>query len=242
MMTKKNYNYKYAIKKGFEIIARAIENGTSLSKLKKELTSFVNSFYGITRNERYELWSTLYNIARACKSDENWKHRLSLRKTYDTVLKTARRVDRKKKLREKRALVREQLDNNEYIFFICSVHQKPAEDHKDYQGQIFVDRFWRQKIKGTDYYAVLSYIKNHRVVTVQQIMKEPVYLTTRPNCKHYFIPLDTYTVLHTSQKKLAEKHRVPLYTAEDYYNLRSKVYDNLNGIVPCKEFEKKIGV
>ena len=241
-MMKKNYNYKYAVKKGFEIVARALEQGKSLTKIKKELTEFVNSFSGITRNEKYQLWSTLYGIARAAKSDENWQKRLSLRKTYDTVLKTARKVDRQKKLREKRQVVKEQLNSNEHIFFICSVHQHPAEDHKDYQGQIFVDRFWRQKVSGMQYYAVLSYIKNHNTVTVQQIMKEPVYLTTRPYCKHYFIPLDTYTVLHTSQKKLAERHRVPLYTVEDYYNLRSNVYDNLNNIVPCSEFEKKIGV
>lgn len=241
-MMKKNYNYKIIMKKGYEIIARALDEGTSLNKVKKELTAFVNSFSGITRNERYEIWQEFYKLVRAARHDENWQKKISLRKSYDAVLRVARRVDRKKKLREKRALVREQLDSQEHIFYICSVHQKPAEDHKDYQGQIFVDRFWRQKVKGTDYYAVLSYIKNHNTVTVQQIMKKPVYLTTRPNCKHFFIPLDTYTVLHNSQKKLAEKHRVPLYTAEDYYDLRSRVFSSLNNLLPCEEFEKKIGV
>lgn len=239
---KKNYNYKIIMKKGYEIIVRALDEGKSLNKVKKELTAFVNSFSGITRNEKYEIWQEFYKLVRAARHDENWQKKISLRKSYDAVLKVVRRVERKKKLREKRALVREQLDSQEYIFYICSVHQKPAEDHKDYQGQIFVDRFWRQKVKGTDYYAVLSYIKNHKTITVQQIMKEPVYLTTRPNCKHFFIPLDTYTVLHTSQKKLAEKHRVKMYTAEEYYDLRSRVFSSLNNLLPCSEFEKKIGV
>ena len=230
------------MKKGFEIIVRALESGQSLNKTKKELMDFVNSYSGLNRNERYELWNIFYKVVRSARHDENWQRKISLRKTYDTVLKTARRVDRKKKLREKRHEVKKQLDNKDYIFYISSVHQKPADDHKDWQGVIFVDRFWRQKVKGTDYYAVLSYIKNHKTLTVQQIMKEPVYLTTRPNCKHYFIPLDTYTVLHTSQKNLAERHTVKVYTTEEYFDLRSKVYERLNNIVPCSEFKKKIGV
>ena len=245
MMTKKNYNYKIVLKKGYEIIARALESGQSLNKTKKELTNLVNSFSGITRNERYMIWSEFYKLVRVARHDENWQKKISMRKHYDAVLRACRKADRQKKLRDKRRQVREQLDSTEYIFYMSSVHQKPAEDHKDWQGVIFVDRFWRQKVKGTDYYAVLSYIKNHKTLTVQQIMKEPVYLTTRPNCKHYFIPLDTYTVLHNSQKKLAERHTVKLYTAEEYYDVRRKIFERLDSIVPCKEFkdkQKKIGV
>lgn len=78
-------------------------------------------------------------------------------------------------------------------FFLCSWHDDPALDHKDLQGKIFVDEKWPKRNK-----KIAAYIKNHNIMTVQEAMGPPHYLITRPYCRHWLIPVSTYTVLHNS--------------------------------------------
>ena len=239
--TKQNYNYKRYVKKCLVYIARAVEQGFSLRKISEGLRAIVNGYSGITVFERFHLYSEAYNVARATRSSMNWKKRLAMRSSYDKILKSARRVMRNRDLRRKKEAVRAMLHDPAVIFFVCSKHSNPAEDHKDYQGRIYVDRFWREKVSGDLYYAVQSYIKNRQIMTVQEVMGEPVYMTTRPYCKHYFIPVDTQTVLGQSEKKTVSEFGVVKskpYTTYDYFSLRTTVYDRMNRIVPCKEFER----
>ena len=94
------------------------------------------------------------------------------------------------------------------VFYICSVHSNPAEKHKDLQGKIYVDRFWRAVLRDDDEMtrAVASYIRNHNIMTVQEVCSEPYYLITRPYCKHKLIPLDTEEVLRNGVKGIIRKH------------------------------------
>lgn len=241
---KKKYSYKNLIKRGFLYINKAVENKYYLKKISSDLRKLVNSYSGLNRNERYWLYDELYNLARKTKSSgERWQETLSRRSNYDAVLRTARKVKRTSELRAKRQAVYEAMHTEGVIFFLCSYHNNPADDHKDYQGKIFVDKFYRTKIRGREYYAVNSYIKNHNIQTVQEIMGPPVCLCVRPYCKHYFIGLDTATVLHNSRSKLVKEYgmtKETLYTENEYYDLRSKVYEQLNQRSPCKEYERKI--
>ncbi len=117
------------------------------------------------------------------------------------------------------------------VFYICSVHSNPAADHKDLQGKIYVDRFWRS-ITDNDK-RVAAYIRNHDTVTVQDVIKEPNYLITRPHCKHYMIPLDTEEVLGSSVNKIIKEHRgvrAPEHNInyrKKYYKLRKKIHTEL---------------
>ena len=90
------------------------------------------------------------------------------------------------------------------VFYLCSWHNKPAKDHAKYQGKIYVDRYWRSATNND--YRIGAYIRNHNIVTVQDIIKEPVYLLTRPYCRHRFIPLDNSEVLSNSLNKVKEIH------------------------------------
>lgn len=94
------------------------------------------------------------------------------------------------------------------VFYICSVHSNPAEDHKDYQGKIYVDRFWKDILKDLPETRkkVAAYIRNHDLRTVQEIKKAPVYLTTRRYCKHFFISLGTDEVLNNGLKGIIKNH------------------------------------
>ena len=83
-----------------------------------------------------------------------------------------------------------------YVFFLCSWHKNAARDHVDYQGKIYIDRFWRSRILDeTTRAQIEDYIKRHGTVTVQEIMGPPVYMINRPNCGHRMIPVEVSTVL-----------------------------------------------
>ena len=118
------------------------------------------------------------------------------------------------------------------VFYICTVHSNPAEKHKDLQGTIFVDRFWRATLRGDDEMirAVQSYIQNHNTMTIQEVCSEPYYLITRPYCKHKLIPLDTEEVLRNSAKGLVKKHpevkisRTNVDYRIKFYKLRKRVH------------------
>lgn len=242
-MEKISYNYKTYVKKAFSYITRALERGDNLQRISESLRGLVNSYSGLNRNERYRLYSSVYTVCRAARSSGDWRYTLSLRKNFDSVLTTSRKVKASSELRHKRQETRAALRDEDTIFFLCSKHSNPAKDHAEWQNKVFYDRYWRQKVSGKDYYSVFSYIKNHNLVSVQEIMGPPVYLITRPFCGHYFIELETEKVLHSSLNSITKEidsKRVKHYSTNEYYDFRSKVYKNLNSISPCPEFEKKI--
>ncbi|WP_281512168.1 hypothetical protein [Mammaliicoccus vitulinus] len=243
MIQKKKYNYEALMKRAFSYLDRAMQRKYTLHRISQDLRTIVNSYYNVNRNDRYRLYYAMYSLARKAHygiKDGTYQSVLGKRKNYDQILKAARKTKASSELRAKRLQTRIYLSETNRIFFLCSVHAKPAEDHKDYQGKIYVDRFWRMKLDtDEERYAVGSYIKNKNIQTVQEIMGKPVWLTTRPYCKHYFIPLKTEDVLGNSVKKLIQiheaKHRQLPYTTSDYYRLRTEVYSQLE---PCDSYRR----
>lgn len=235
-------NYKSLVKQTFLYITRACSEEYSLNKINKGLRKLVNSYPGLNKNERYSIYREAYVTVRAVRHSDEWYKKLAKRETYDNILRVIRKADKNVKLRAKKAMTRASLNGSNNVFFMCSIHNKCRELHKPYQGQIFVDRFWRGKVSGKEYYSVLSYIKNHKTMTVQEAMQEPIWLVTADYCKHYFIPLDTATVLHSSARKIAERYKktVKKYTPEEYYSVRSKVFEAMDKEYPCNEFKKFI--
>lgn len=235
----KKWNYKRAVKELFGATVQALDRKEPLSKTRKKLFSIVGN-YPLTTRQKKAIWWEFYSFIRATRHQENWEKALGKAENYEHLFKTVKRVDRDYKLKARKAKTRALLDRSDTIFFICSKHSNCADDHKAYQGKVYVDRFWRTKVSGSDYYAVLSYIRNRQIMTVQDVVKEPVYMTTRPNCRHYFVPLDTGTVLHSSVNKLVKNSFPKKYTREEYYKEREKIYTELNNTHPCKEFGKYV--
>lgn len=239
----KKYNYKSLLKQAFMYVDRAVGNGFSLKKTAEGLKKIISDYSGLTRNEKSMILSQFYRIARSAKSQgDKYQEYLGYRTTFDKALVTVRKVQMKKNLREKRIAFKLAISGGETIFFLCSVHDNCAEDHIAYQGKVYYDRFWRQKVSGEWYRAVNMYIKKHNLMSVQEVMGEPVYMTTRPYCKHFFIPLDTATVLGNSMRKVKEqfgKRTRGQFGTEEYYELRSEVYTILNEQSPCKSYQSK---
>lgn len=230
---KKSYSYKSFVRNSYSLLAYHLKKDTTLNHFSTVVRNLVNSYSDINRNERYKLYRIVLDLYRKMRRSDDALIDLERDYNYVEVVRAARKVMRNRDLRKKQRAIRTELNSTDNVFFVCSKHRKPAEDHKDYQGKIYVDRFWRTKLDETMQKKVEAYIKNHNVLTVQYIMGEPVYMTTRPYCKHYFIPVPTSTVLSTSYKKVVEDtglHQHKWYTREDYFNLRKNVFEGIENI------------
>ena len=233
-MMKQNYSYKSFVRNSYSLIAYHIKAQTTLNHFSTVMRNLVNSYSGLNRNERYRLYRTALDLYRKMKRSDSIQTDLERDYNYVEIVRAARKVMRDKDIRDKQKGLKEAISSTDNIFFVCSKHKHPAEDHKDYQGKIYVDRFWRTKLDEQMQKKVGAYIKNHNVLTVQYIIGEPVYMTTRPYCKHYFIPVNTSTVLNSSYKKVVEStglHSHKWYTREDYFKLRKKVFNSIESIL-----------
>lgn len=225
------------------VVADGLEKNRRLADIGLALRRLVNSYGGLTRNERAKLFNVAYTEARRGRASKSGAECLATRTAYDQFIRATRRVERRLNARRKHsALGKAMADfDGDPIFFVCSTHTNCAEDHLEYQGKVYIDRFWRTKVSGEDYYRVLSYIKNRNIRTVQSVVKSPVWLTTRPNCKHYFLPIPTSEVLTSSPKKLLHKHKAYHYAQDeyDYYETRKRVYEKLNDLCPTDKFRRR---
>lgn len=87
-------------------------------------------------------------------------------------------------------------DLNAKIFYLCSKHDDCAEDHEAYQGKIYYDHFWKRYIKSE--YArdlVSKHIDLYEMQEYQKVLSRPVWLITRPNCRHYFKQISLNDIL-----------------------------------------------
>lgn len=62
------------------------------------------------------------------------------------------------------------------------------------------DLSWLEDIVG-------DFIVSNKIKTVQEVIKAPVYLTTRPYCKHYFISVGTVKAMTTPVEDLSPQTR-----------------------------------
>ena len=73
------------------------------------------------------------------------------------------------------------------VFYICSEHGNCADDHLDYQGKIYCSENWEDTCPDKFHDQVATYIKANNIMSVEDAIGEKGnYLTTRPNCRHYF--------------------------------------------------------
>lgn len=84
-------------------------------------------------------------------------------------------------------------------FYLASSHNDCAEDHKPYQGRLYVDAKAPQD--------VIDYAKSRGLYTLQWVMDAPAWFITRPNCRHYFVTLTLDQVRGKSLKRLRQKHK-----------------------------------
>ena len=110
------------------------------------------------------------------------------------------------------------------VFYITSFYGDCAKDHADYQGKIYYDSNWKDNAPKDRIDEIQNYIDSKGLKSVQEIMDAPVYLTTRPNCRHYFTAIDIDAVLGAK-------------TNSDVSKLRSERNLNFNGKYKPEKYE-----
>lgn len=149
-----------------------------------------------------------------------YKHFVNMYRTqlYDpeSSIKLMNQVERASTGRYKRDKLKNTMKENReqklpIIFYLCTYHEKPGSDHKDYQGKIYVDRYWKSALLeghglGWLEEPIKSYISNHGILTVQEVTQGKPHLITRPYCRHKLIALNTWDVLTSSLSAIKRDH------------------------------------
>lgn len=95
---------------------------------------------------------------------------------------------------------------NKVVFWLCSQHSDCADDHIDYQGKLYYDDNWRMFGFDTELTQQIdNIIKQKKMMSIQDVKDKEPYLTTRPNCRHYFQPIAIADVLTSNTKDLLNR-------------------------------------
>lgn len=222
-----------------------------LRELKKELIAFSRTVK-LQKDELNFLWNTCVT-EYVTVSKQVWGKRtdkkrvyLAIKSTLPVLEKVKNEVGRKVETEDKQNYLDRLTSRG--VFYLCSCHSKCAVGHQEYQGRMYVCQDWESRIDDTVLKRkVAAYIRNHNCMTVEEVVSSPVYMITRPNCKHFFRRLDTDEVLHNSVKKLLKQHgmirsSVDSYVYSQYRNYyeRLKILLSLRETCSCDELEKDI--
>ena len=90
-------------------------------------------------------------------------------------------------------ITKQQLELNketQNIFMLCNEFQDAANDHAPYQGKIyFDDRYKSFGLPDELEEKVTNFIRDKKLKSMQWVVGKPVWLTTRPNCRHKLLPI-----------------------------------------------------
>ena len=165
-------------------------------------------FPWMDRRSRAEVLAEVDYLAR--KSFMMKERSMFIAKNFAGVMKAFNRAYKRRWVATKGKAVRERRAVNRQVgkvFYLVSSHQKPQPAHKDVQGTILVDRFWRGAVPKEKVEAVGKYIKDHGIKTVQWALDGPTWLITRVNCRHYLMTMQPDEVLSMTVEALKKKYQ-----------------------------------
>lgn len=118
------------------------------------------------------------------------------------------------------------------VFYLYNSMQDCAKDHQDYQGQYYYDARWESfDIKQDVKDKIAEYISSKNMMSVQEVEGPPIYLGTRPNCRHKKISVSIEQVLGTSADKLENELGISYgYFKKDKYIATTEHHKNERNI------------
>lgn len=113
------------------------------------------------------------------------------------------------------------------IFFLASEHADCADDHIKAQGKLYVNEDWGSAVLDTELREkIKELIALKNIQTVQWIKGSPVYFTTRPNCRHFLIPITIEQAFgNLNSLKSMLKTKKGSYLEENYNDLKKQRYN-----------------
>ena len=89
------------------------------------------------------------------------------------------------------------------VFYLYNSMQDCAKDHQDYQGQYYYDARWESfNLKPESKEKIADFIASKNMMSVQEVEGPPVFLGTRPNCRHKKISVSIEQALGIPADKL----------------------------------------
>lgn len=95
------------------------------------------------------------------------------------------------------------------IFFLISSHSDCARDHEEYQGRIYVNEGWRDLVED-DALAkrVEAFLARRHIQTMQWVTEKPVYMITRPYCRHTYRKISANEAMTFTEEELLKKYHM----------------------------------
>lgn len=120
---------------------------------------------------------------------------------------------------------------NDKWFYLCSSHADSAEDHKPWQGKVYFDENCTDpKCK--------ALANEYHMKSYQWIIGKPVWMVTRPNCRHYFKSLTYNEVAGNSYEDLIKKHNMHREIGDRSIMQTLKGGDNVEVVI--KSYEERL--
>lgn len=192
------------IHKEIRNITRVVNNKWVLNLEKTALKSFLSIKPKIYKSEDFTGLILADFVANIIDKEKIYN------KTNEVIYNEVKKYEAE----EKEEIIKNDLKSNRSekspkIFYICSSHNDCAKDHLDYQGKIYIDDKWEQIINDNVLKKeIRMYINVHNVKTLQYITYKPVWLITRPNCRHYFKAINTEEVLNKNSDAILRNHKL----------------------------------
>lgn len=115
-------------------------------------------------------------------------------------------------------IVEQQMELNydtQNVFFIVNSFADCADDHKDLQGKVYYDERYKSfTIPKEVKEQITNIISQKKLLSMQAVIKKPYWLTTRPNCRHRFVPI-TIEQATGNTNALLEKMKLKKGTYKD---------------------------
>lgn len=93
-------------------------------------------------------------------------------------------------------------------FWIVSWHGDCAEDHEAWQGRLYFDSAWKSFVPQGERESVEAVIRSRGMKSIQWAMGRPVWMITRPNCRHYAEPVSADEAMKKTDSEILESHRM----------------------------------
>lgn len=232
----KTYTYRVEVEIAGDIINAVLNReprAVVMSKVKKRIMG-LQLFSDLNKNQLW-LWATSFYrhcIAGAARQTDLDKRAESLyavlRNDVSVLEHTKNAIADRVEFDSKHTELMQILRDDQNKFFYCTAHKNCAEGHQAYQGRLY----FRQS--GTFSEEEQDFINKNKLLSVEEVVMEPIWLTTRRNCKHRLIPI-SYSRLKTGDySEFRVRHEIS-YEEGQYnaYKDRYRMYSMVK-----KTFEK----
>lgn len=201
---KSEYYFGIQIKTLQVLYKNLLDENLNLQKAYKEIVSVLNHDE-IDLNIKVNYFNLSKKILEKKKNNPSLDPFLLLcsSKAYEKTKKIMNATIKREQGRE----IKEEIANfvkenrkSRHIFYLVSYHSDCATDHIPYQGKMYVDR------TGLTQDEKIEADKHGVIASFQEIIGAPVWLITRPNCRHYFVVLTLDEIKGKTNSELLRKY------------------------------------